>query len=70
MKITERTHNIQTGEIEDIERDETSSEAALRIESQKKIAAEQAAEAEKETAKAALLKRLGITADEAALLLG
>jgi hypothetical protein len=33
-------------------------------------AAKEAADAEKATAKAALLERLGITADEAALLLG
>jgi hypothetical protein len=61
-------HNIQTGEV--TERDATTAELAQI----KKDTAEEVnriAEIEaKATAKAALLERLGITADEAALLLG
>jgi hypothetical protein len=32
MKIIERTHNIETGEIVDIERDETAAETKARLE--------------------------------------
>jgi len=56
-----------------IERDATSEEVALIEEEQNKRAeakaAEEAVEAERAIAKAALLNRLGITADEAKLLL-
>jgi hypothetical protein len=66
MKILE--HNVETGEA--IERDATIEE----IEQMETDAAQKAlvdqAQSEKESAKAALLERLGITADEAALLLG
>ena len=66
MKITEIDAASQTV----IERDANAEELE-----QRKIDAEVAAnklaeEAERATAKAALLERLGITADEAALLLG
>jgi hypothetical protein len=65
MKILE--HNIETGET--IERDATAEEIQqMQIDAEKQAIAEQA-EAEKESAKAALLERLGITAEEAALLL-
>jgi len=70
MKITEI--NGITDSI--IERDATPEEIALIEEEQNERAeakaAEEAAEAERAIAKAALLDRLGITADEAALLLG
>jgi hypothetical protein len=70
MKITEI--NGITDSI--IERDATPEEVALIKEEQDERAeakaAEEAAEAERAIAKAALLDRLGITADEAALLLG
>lgn len=60
-------HNVETGEI--TERDATTAELAQikkdTAEENNRIAEIQA----KETAKAALLDRLGITADEAALLL-
>jgi hypothetical protein len=66
MKILE--HNATTGEI--IERDMTAAELA-QYEIDEAARVEQMAEMEsKATAKAALLERLGITADEAALLLG
>jgi hypothetical protein len=65
MKITE--HNVETGEI--IERDATSEELAqYELDAAEREA--QLAEAEaKATAKAELLERLGITEDEAKLLL-
>jgi hypothetical protein len=69
MKIIERTFDATTGETTDVEREMTKAEkdeAAL-------IAAEAQAKAEadaiKATEKAALLAKLGITDDEAKLLL-
>ncbi|CAB4163112.1 hypothetical protein UFOVP805_23 [uncultured Caudovirales phage] len=65
MKITE--HNVETGEI--IERDATAEELAqyeLDAEEHEALLAEARTKAE---AKIALLERLGITADEARLLL-
>lgn len=70
MKIIERTHNLQTGEITDVERDETAQEKAEREAFEAKnaeLAAEQAAKAEQ---RLALLERLGLTEEEAKLLLG
>jgi hypothetical protein len=66
MKILE--HNVETNEV--IERNMTSAEVAQY---KKDEAIESAKKAEldaKATAKAALLERLGITAEEAILLLG
>jgi len=61
------TYKIQ---IDDLVRDATDEETAT-IDAQKAVFATQAkAEADKAKAKAALLDKLGITADEAALLLG
>lgn len=69
MKIIERTHNVLTGEITDIEREETVDEKKVR-EAAEKQTAKTLAEAEaKAQAKAALLERLGITQAEANLLL-
>lgn len=65
MKITE--HNVETGEI--IERDATAEELAqyeLDAEEREALLAEARTKAE---AKIALLERLGITEDEARLLL-
>ena len=70
MKIIERTHNIETGEIVDIERDETAAETKARLEHAKQIAAEQAEAEAKAAARQAIADRLGLTADEAKLLLG
>lgn len=70
MKIIERIHNLETGEIVDVERDETAKEKADREAFETKnaeLAAEQAAKAEQ---RAALFERLGITQEEAKLLLG
>lgn len=65
MKILE--HNVETGEI--IERDATASELAQAEKDAKATADKVAAETSKATAKAELLEKLGITADEAKLLL-
>jgi hypothetical protein len=70
MKIIERTHNTETGEIVDIERDETAAETKARLDHTKKVAAEQAEAEEKANARAEILNRLGLSADEAAILLG
>ena len=63
-----RIHNIETGEI--IDREMTQSEFQAYELDQAKIAEDKATQAAKETAKADLLARLGITEDEAKLLLG
>jgi sulfur carrier protein ThiS len=69
MKITEKEFNIQTGEETITERDETKAEETLREKLEaKQLEAEAEAEA-KATAKADLLAKLGITSEEAALLL-
>ena len=65
MKILE--HNIKTGEI--IEREMNAEELAQRQADQAKALVRQEAEAARAAEKAALLNRLGITADEAKLLL-
>lgn len=69
MKIIERTFDATTGETIDIERDATAEEIAARdaviAEAQAKAEAEATIAAEK----AALLAKLGITEDEAKLLL-
>ena len=70
MKITEKEFNVLTGEETITERDETAEETKARLNDEKAVAK---AKAEKETraaARAALLDKLGITADEAKLLLG
>jgi hypothetical protein len=66
MKITERIHNIITGEIVDIEREETEYEKENRLAA---IALQAEADA-KAAQRQALLERLGITEAEAQLLLG
>jgi len=63
MKIIE--HNCETGEV--IERELTAQEISERENEASKIKAEAAA---KEAQRQALLDKLGITADEAKLLLG
>jgi glycogen synthase len=63
-----RIHNVETNEIIDREMDDA--EFAQYEADQAANAAQAAAEAAKAAEKAALLERLGITADEAKLLLG
>ena len=61
-------HNLETGEVTEIEltAEEIAELSALRAETEAKLAAE----AQKATDKAALRVKLGITEDEAKLLLG
>jgi hypothetical protein len=66
MKIHE--HNATTGEI--IEREATAAELAKAIASEEATKARQLEESAKVAEKSALLERLGITEDEAKLLLG
>jgi hypothetical protein len=61
-------HNVETGEI--IERPMTAAEEAAFDASATAYADKEAAKLQAEVDKAALLIKLGITADEAALLLG
>ena len=70
MKITEEIHDIQTGETQIIERDETAQEKSERLESQARASAEQAEAEAKATARAGILNRLGLTDEEATILLG
>jgi hypothetical protein len=69
MKIIERTFDAITGETTDIERDATAEEIAARDALIAEAEANAIVAAEKEAQKTALLEKLGITADEAALLL-
>jgi len=66
-KPTIKIHNAETGEI--IEREMTDSELNQLKTDEANSNAQKQAEAAKAAEKAALLERLGITADEAALLL-
>jgi hypothetical protein len=65
MKILE--HNVETGEV--IERDATPAEIEQQKVEAQKQAEEELVAAQRAVDKAELLNRLGITADEAALLL-
>ena len=69
MKITEKEFNAATGEETITERDETAAEAKARKDAEAEAIAAQAEAEVKATAKAALLEKLGISSDEAALLL-
>jgi len=69
MKIIEKDFNVITGEETITERDETAAETKARLDHQKEIAAKQAEAEKKAIEKAALLAKLGITDDEAKLLL-
>jgi hypothetical protein len=61
-------HNVETNEI--IEREMNAEELAQRETDKAQAQARQEAEAQKAADKAALLSKLGITEDEARLLLG
>ena len=65
---TIRIHDIATGEV--VDREMTTAEAAAHAEAEAKFLADEQAKAAKVQARDALLERLGITADEAVLLLG
>ncbi len=70
MKITEKEFNALTGEETITEREETVTEKKEREAFEKKVAQAQAEAEAKEAARQAILDRLGLTADEAKLLLG
>jgi hypothetical protein len=69
MKITEKEFNVITGEETITEREETASEKKQRELAEIKAKEFEAELATKATAKADLLAKLGITAEEAVLLL-
>ena len=70
MKITEKEFNAETGETTVFEREETAQEKSER-EAYAAFVAEKQAEAEiKSAQRQALLSRLGLTEEEAKILLG
>jgi hypothetical protein len=69
MKLIEKEFNAITGKETITERDETAAETKARLDNAALIAAEQAEAQAKATAKAALLAQLGITEEQAKLLL-
>lgn len=69
MIIKEVEFNIETGEETITERDETAAEKKLREQAEAEFAKTVAEAKANATAKAALLSKLGITEDEAKLLL-
>jgi hypothetical protein len=70
MKITEKIVDVVTGEENIVERDATPQEIAEAQQAQARAKARALAQAEAEAARAALLAKLGITEEEAKLLLG
>lgn len=69
MKIIEKTHDITTGEIIEKERELTAQELTEYLEAEAAEKAKAEADAIKAADKAALFAKLGITEDEAKLLL-
>ena len=69
MKIIEKEFNATTGEETITERDETAAETKWRLEIEKEKAAAVAEAETKAIQKAAVLAKLGLTADEVAALL-
>lgn len=69
MKITERTFDIATGKTIDVERELTASEIAQIEAKNAEAQAKAEAIATKAAEKAAVLAKLGLTADEVAALL-
>ena len=69
MKITEKLFNAETGEETIIERDETAQETKSRLAIEAKNKQDAIDKAAKAAEKSALLDRLGITDQEAQLLL-
>ena len=70
MKIIEKDYNILTGKETITERDETPEETKARENHEKAVKKELAELQAKEAARQAVLEKLGLTADEAAALLG
>ena len=69
MKIKEKEFNALTGEETITEREETAYELESRLKAEAEFAQRQAEAEAKAAQKAALLERLGISEDEARLLL-
>lgn len=70
MKIIEKNVNVETGEEAITERNETSIETKERLDYAKEVAALKAESDAKAAARKVITDRLGLTADEAAILLG
>jgi hypothetical protein len=70
MKITEKNFDIVTGEETITERDETSAETQARLQHEAEIAQRQAEAEAKAAQRQAILNRLGLTEEEARILLG
>ena len=70
IKITEKEYNALTGETTITERDETAQEVAEREAREAELATRQAEANAKAASRQAVLDRLGLTAEEAQLLLG
>ena len=70
MKIIEKTFNVETNEETITEREETTAEKKAREKRQTELAVRLAETEAKAAQRQALLTRLGLTAEEAQLLLG
>ena len=70
MKIIERIFDATTGETTDVEREETVTEAQARKDAVAAAQERAADELQKATARQAVLTKLGLTAEDAAALLG
>jgi hypothetical protein len=70
MKIIEKDFNVITGKETVTEREETAAETKERLDRAKELEALHAEADAKSAARQSVLDRLGITAEEAALLLG
>jgi hypothetical protein len=70
MKITEKIFDINTDKETVLERDETANEKKIREKEEKEIKALKAEAQAKAQAKAAILDRIGLTADELKTILG
>ena len=69
MKITEKEFNLITGEETITEREETTAETKARLNRAEEIAVLQAEAESKATARQQILDRLGLTVEEAEILL-
>jgi hypothetical protein len=70
MKLIQKEVNVLTGEETITEREETAVEIKAREAEEKEIAKRQAEAEVRATARQSILDRIGLTADEAKLLLG
>ena len=70
MKVIEKEFNVQTGEETITERDETTAEQVKRETREAEVAQRQAEANAKAAQRRAILEHLGITEEEARILLG